>query len=150
MTTIRIRKKDSSFHSEKRRGQNFSFKSSSLFSENKADRHKSRAYTKELTHIKTLHWLTYLQISTFAHMHICKLAHLHTRTSAFLHICILTHLHICILAHLSCCTFAYLHTITFAHLHTWTFAHLHICTHTYLHFCILAHWLVHCVVHLSL
>ena len=73
-----------------------------IFPKNKADRHKSRAHTKELTNIKTLHWLTYLQISTFAHMHICKLAHLHTCTLelhfAHWHTCTLAFLHISILA----------------------------------------------------
>ena len=41
----------------------------------KADRHKSRAHTKELTHIKTLHWLTHLQISILGHLHIWTFAY---------------------------------------------------------------------------
>ena len=53
--------------------------------ENKADRHKSRAHTKELTHIKTRYWPTHLQIWI--------LAHLHTWTFAYLYICLLTNLH---------------------------------------------------------
>ena len=36
---------------------------------NKANRHKSRAHTKELTHIKTLYWPTHLQIWILAHLH---------------------------------------------------------------------------------
>ena len=99
-----------------------------LFSEtqiNKADRHKSRAHTKELTHVKTLHWLTYLKICTlaqlhtctFAILHVCILAHLHTYTFAYLHICILAHLRSCTFAHLHICLFAHWHTL----LHTWKF-----------------------------
>jgi len=42
---------------------------------NKADRHKSRAHTKEPTHIKTLYWQTLLNI--------CILAHLHTGSFAY-------------------------------------------------------------------
>ena len=47
---------------------------------NKADRHKSRAHTKNLTHIQTLYWPTHLHTCTFAHLHICILAHLNTGT----------------------------------------------------------------------
>ena len=79
---------------------------------NKADRHKSRAHTKELTHIKTLHWPTHLQIWI--------LGHLHTWTLAYLDICILAHLHTC--------TFAYLHICILAHWHTYTLTYLHIGT----------------------
>ena len=43
--------------------------------ENKADRHKSRAHTKELTHIKTLYWPTLLHICILAHLHTCSLSH---------------------------------------------------------------------------
>ena len=74
---------------------------------NKADRHKSRAHTKEETHIQTLN-------CKFAFLHICILAHLHT--------CSFAHLLIYILAHLHTCTFANLHICIPAHLHNSTFA----------------------------
>ena len=47
---------------------------------NKADRHKSRAHTKNLTHIQTLYWPTHSHTCTFAHLHICILAHLNSST----------------------------------------------------------------------
>ena len=111
---------------------------------NKADRHKSRAHTKEETHIQTLNWPTHLQICILAHLHTRTLelhfTHWHSCTLAFLHIgilgdlqCTLAYLHICILAHLHTCTFAHLHTCTHALLHTGTFAHWHICTLAHLH-----------------
>ena len=43
---------------------------------NKADRHKSRAHTKEETHIQTLNWPTHLQICILAHLNTCTFVHL--------------------------------------------------------------------------
>ena len=54
---------------------------------NKADRHKSRAHTKEETHIQTSNWLTHMQICILAHSHTCTFAHLLIYTLAHLHTC---------------------------------------------------------------